>query len=409
MRVSFRLMCFLVYICFIGKAHSQFESAEITKKMENLLSTMNLPGVGLVMTNKDSILYQKGFGFADLASKAPFEPTSLQNIGSTSKTFIGVALMKLVDQGKIGLDDPINSYLPFRVFNPHFPDQAITMRHLATHTAGIKDLSSVYDLKSYFIDRDTQKTPISKKGFSLEEKIFLAKTVKNKRQSLHDYLQSVLEEGGEFYGKRNFYKHAPGTEYEYTNIGATLAAYIVEVASGMPYSEFTKQEIFTPLQMNATGWFYKDVEMRNFVTRYTGKKHIAIPFYELTTYPDGGLKSSIADMTLYLQEMLRGFFDQGSLLTRESYAVLFENQLNVPSRERSGIFWDVFGSEGEGDVGHSGSDPGIMTFMYFKPETKIGKILFVNTGHYNEDVIRVWQEFIALEHLFVKGNPKKAN
>ncbi len=401
MKTVMIVMFVLANLCLMGTGQAQSKNDEISQKMEELLSTMKLPGVGMVMVHKDSVLYQKGFGYADLSSKKPFKTTTVQNIGSTSKTFIGVALMKLVDQGKIDLDDAINTYLPFRVFNPSFPNEPITIRHLATHTSGIRDTPSVYDLKSYYIDTNFQKTPISKKGLSFEEKIFLSKTVKNRPQSLSDYLQSVLEENGALFSKRNFYRSAPGAAYEYTNIGAALAAYIVEVVSEKPYAEFTRDEILIPLKMTATGWFYKDVEMEDFATRYTGKNHIAVPFYELTTYPDGGLKSSVADMALYLQEMIRGFYGEGSLLSKESYSVLFKNQLQVPSKERSGIFWDVFGSEGEGDIGHAGSDPGIETFMYFKPETKIGKILFVNTGHYKEDIIQVWQEFIAMEQLFL--------
>ncbi len=401
MKKAMILMFVLTNLCFMGSGLAQSTSDEISQKMEGLLGTMKLPGAGMVMVHKDSVLYQKGFGYADISTKTPYTSTTLQNIGSTSKTLIGVALMKLVDQGKIGLDDAINKHLPFCVANPYFPNEPITIRHLATHTSGIRDTPSVYDLKSYYIDNAFQKEPISKKGLSFEEKIFLSKTMKNKPLSLASYLQSLLDEHGALYGKRTFYRNAPGAEYEYTNIGAALAGYIIEKVSGKSYAEFTTEEILTPLQMKASGWFYDDLEMDNFATRYTGKDHIAVPFYELTTYPDGGLKSSVADMALYLQEMIRGFYGEGSLLSKESYAVLFKNQLQVPSKERSGIFWDVFGSEGEGDIGHAGSDPGIETFMYFKPETKIGKILFVNTGHYKEDIIQVWQEFIAMEQLFL--------
>ncbi len=380
---------------------AQNNKLKVTKEMEDLLAKSNIPGIGVAMVSVDSILYKQGFGFANLTLKQPYTSNTIQNIGSTSKTVIGVALMKLVDSGKIELDDAINNYLPFNVSNPYFPEELITIRHLATHTSGIKDRVTTYDLKSYYIDWDWQKTPINTKGLPLDKKVYLKKVAKNQKQSLANYLKSVLKKEGKLYSKKNFYNNKPGTIYEYSNIGAALAAYIIEIVAKISYADFTIQEIFSPLKMEATGWFYKDVEMNHFSKRYLGKNATPVPFYELITYPDGGLKSSLADMALYLQEMMRGYTGTGSLLSKASYKELFKNQLNTTiTGKRSGIFWDIFGLEGEGEIGHTGVDPGIQTFMYFKPTTQIGKLLFINTEHYREQSIHIWEEFIEKEQLF---------
>ena len=74
----------------------------------------------------------------------PFTPNTIMNVGSIAKPFTGVAMMRAVQEGKLSLDEDINTYLPFRVVNPHRPDEMITLRHLATHTSGITDRWEVY-------------------------------------------------------------------------------------------------------------------------------------------------------------------------------------------------------------------------------------------------------------------------
>lgn len=392
----------VLVISLTNVTNAQHVEETISKKMALAFQKSGLPGISMVMLNKDSILYQKSFGFSDVVSKKPYKKSTIQNIGSISKTLIGVSLMKLVDQGKLNLDDPINKYLPFKVEHPNFPKTPITLLHLATHSSGIKDTPNNYDFKSYYIDSNLQRTEVSTKGFSMEEKIFLKKTIKNKRIHLGKYLQKVLDAQGAWYSSKSFYNFKPGSIYEYSNIGAALAAYIVEIVAEMPYEEFTKQEVIEPLRMESTGWFYNDVDMTRFATRYMGKKNAIAPFYELSSYPDGGLKTSSTDLGLFLSEMLKGYAGEGNLLSTTSFEVLFKNHLSVPDNERNGVFWDVFGESGIGDIGHSGIDPGVYCFMYFNPITSIGKILMTNaTGANNEqNTIAVWEEFIKMETLF---------
>lgn len=373
--------------------------------MSQAFEASKLPGLTLVMVDKDSTLYEKSFGYSDLTSNKLFTNNTIQNIGSISKTLIGVSLMKLVSQGRLKLNDPINKYLPFEVNHPIFSKTPITILHLATHSSGIKDTPANYDFKSYYLDAEMQKQEVLTKGFSMEEKIFLKKIKNNKRLPLGIYLQKVLDTKGEWYSHKNFYDFKPGKVYEYSNVGATLAAYIVEIVSEISYEEFTKQAIFEPLKMASTGWFYKDVDMTRFATRYVGKKNAMAPFYELSSYPDGGLKTTSTDLGLFFREMLKGYAGESNILSKASFEVLFKNHLLVPDGERNGIFWDVFGESGVGDIGHSGIDPGVYCFMYFNPTSGIGKILMTNaTGDKNEqNTIAVWEQFIRMETLFLKN------
>jgi CubicO group peptidase (beta-lactamase class C family) len=101
-------------------------------------------GLGAAIIVDKKVAWMKGYGFADRERAVPYTPDMVMNIGSISKTFTGVALMSAVEDGKFSLDEDINSYLPFKVVNPHYSDEKITLRRLATHTSGITDRWSVY-------------------------------------------------------------------------------------------------------------------------------------------------------------------------------------------------------------------------------------------------------------------------
>src|SRR5262249_4279053 len=79
-------------------------------------------GFAVTIVSQNEVLFQKGYGLSDIERKVPYEPQSLQNVASVSKTLIGISLMQLVEQGKIKLDDDINTYLPYKVINPYFPE-----------------------------------------------------------------------------------------------------------------------------------------------------------------------------------------------------------------------------------------------------------------------------------------------
>ena len=107
---------------------------ELDRKLSEIAGRGHLPGFGVSIVTSGGVLFQKGYGYADIETKIPYTKETLQNIGSISKTFIGISLMQLVEENRIRLEDDINRYLPFKVVNPHFPTEPILIRHLArTH------------------------------------------------------------------------------------------------------------------------------------------------------------------------------------------------------------------------------------------------------------------------------------
>ncbi len=198
-----------------------------------------------------------------------------------------------------------------------------------------------------------------------------------------DFLRKVLSKGGEWYMQEGFLKNKPGEIFQYSNVGATLAAVVLEKATGEPFDRFTTKYILKPLAMSSSGWSFENIDISMHTKLYLNTK-TEIPFYSLITYPDGGLLTSVNDLSKYLKELIKGYSGEGTLINKKSYKELFTKQLNAENfpgydeedEYNEGIFMSFTSS---GLIGHSGGDPGVSTFMFFNPNTKVGRILLVNT------------------------------
>lgn len=368
---------FLILCClFLQFGYSQNQNPELTKTLQSIYKKSGFPGFAVAVLNENGIVYENAFGFADLKNKLPYTTNSVQNIGSVSKTFIGVALVKAVEMGYFDLDADVNSVLPFNVSNPDFPNETITIRQLATHTSSITDNENVYP-KTFYPNEysDAKSTPY---------KDFIAHfTIPDRTDlELSTFLKSYLSQDGKLFNKANFASEKPGTTYHYSNIASALAAYIIEIKANMPFDQFCKKYIFEPLQMDQTSWKLTDSIVKNHVRIYNRKKQY-YPLYSEITYPDGSLKTSVSDLSKYLVEMINGFKGTGKILSSASFTTLFKKQFPDdqlptgfdPKEPNSGIFWRI---KSNGQIGHTGSDLGVTTFMFFDPKTKTGKIFLTN-------------------------------
>lgn len=339
-------------------ASAQSSSDVLTAKLSQQFAVSSFPGFCVSVVRNDTIVYQHGFGYADVQSKAPYTTKTIQPVGSVSKTVIGIALMKAVELGYFSLDTPVNNVLPFKVYNPSFPNSPLTIRQLATHTSGIVDREEVYD-QTYLFGRSRPNI------------------------SLSTFLSSYLTKKGKFYSPQNFAPGRPGTSFHYSNIGATLAAYLIEVKAKMPFAVFAGKYVLQPLQMNDSGWFNHVQDTRRKATLYNPQR-VPYPVYTSVTYPDGSLRSSCFDLSRYLIEIIKGYHGTSTLLlNRSSFQQMLSPQFtpqNAPSnlskREpNQGLFF-VF--RRDGSIGHTGSDYGVSAFLFFNPKTNIGKIFLTN-------------------------------
>ena len=336
----------------------------MNRAIEAHMAEARIVGVGAAILVDKRVVWTQGYGFADREHGRAFTPDTAMNVGSISKTITGVALMRAVQDGTLSLDQDINRWLPFKVVNPHFPTQPITLRHLATHTSGIVDRESAY-AGVYHFGRDSP-------------------------QALGDFLARYFAPDGKDYSKENFLDARPGTHREYSNIAAALAGYVVEIAVGERLDDYTRRIIFDPLKMANTGWFLTDIEPDDQSTLYIAQGlPVPIQPYTMTTYPDGGLRTSVADLSRLFAALLdQGAYQGIRILDQASAAEMLRFQYDASNKPgnvnlsgedsvNSGIFWatkyDVT------RIGHNGADPGMVAMMLSNLSKDIGVIVFFNT------------------------------
>lgn len=371
-------------------------SIKLTQELEKIYAREYINGFSVAIVNQDGVLYEKGFGYSNIKANKKYTNNTIQNIASISKTFIGIALLKAQELGKLNLEDPINKYLPFDVSNPHFPNEQITIRQLATHTSSIKDPSR-YEKNGYILkEAENKEAKVNRNFRSPSEKMVL-----------DEFLKNILSEDGKWYKKNNFLKIKPGAIFEYSNVAAGLAALIIEKATNQSFNKFTNEYILKPLEMFDTGWSFTEVDFSKHSKLYLNNE-TELAFYQLANYPDGGLITSSTDLGKYLTELIAGYSSNGKILTNESYKKLFKPYLtdkNFKERNES-VYNDEYnmgvfmGISAKGQIGHTGGDPGVATHMFFNSETKIGKLLIVNTDLKKEGIkefIDIWKKLEEYE------------
>lgn len=378
--------------CTHAYTYAADERPALDARLSALQQQSSLPGFAVAVVSNKGVLYQHGFGLADLQAKRPYTHETLQNVGSVSKTVVGVAIVKAIELGYFGLDTEINSILPFKVQHP-YAGGPITVRHLVTHTSSIVDDDETYDHSYYLLPDADRSGPLYqqfRRDFTLPGREDLG---------LGSFLKAYLATGGRHYRKTNYAKAAPGAAYHYSNIGAALAAYLVEVKSGQSFDAFTRRHIFEPLQMRATSWRADPALAKRQAQAYN-RRHQAYPRYALITYPDGGLTTSAADLARFLAAMVQGYKGGENVLSKAGFTLLFDPQFapdalpaGSPAGEpNSGVFWRI---RRNGQVGHTGSDPGITAFMFIDPASGTGRILMTNTefsGRGEEDDPKLVQQ-----------------
>ncbi|HEY4325702.1 MAG TPA: serine hydrolase domain-containing protein [Mucilaginibacter sp.] len=366
------LLCVYAQVAF-GQA--RFD--RLTSSLQQIVKKDSLPGMSVILVNANHSIYERNFGYADVSKKISYTSQTIQNIGSVSKTFIAIALMKAIELGYFNLETDINTILPFKVINPNYPTAVITIRELSNHTSSILDNPAIFPDTYKF---DEGFAPYDTAAYKLLQSLGYHQKVSD--TSLKTFLYNYLSADGKYYNTNNFSSSAPGSSSHYSNIASALAAYLIEVKSGITYAEFTEKYILKPLKMNNSGWFLSAQKATEYAKPYYDLI-ASFPFYQCITYPDGGLRTSTADLSKYLMALINGYNGDQSLLSTPSYQAMFTPQFskdNPPkgislAYRNKGIFWNLYNN---GTIGHDGDDPGVSTFLFFNPKTGLGGVFLCN-------------------------------
>jgi CubicO group peptidase (beta-lactamase class C family) len=333
--------------------------ALIAEKMDEA----DLVGLAAAIIVDGDVVWTQGYGYADRANGVRYTPDTVQNVGSISKSVLGVSMMQAVEDGVLALDADVDGYLPFAVANPHDPDGTITLRQLATHTSGIRDRWEVY--RASYRYGDAVPEP------------------------MESFLRGYLLPGGKDWSPDNFVAAPGGTQREYSNIGAGLAGLVVERAVGEPLEDYAAKRIFAPLGMTRTTWRRDEVPPGRHSVLYVSQGGLTspIPLYDDTTWPDGGLRTSVADLSKFFVALLAGGELDGVRILQPASAAemqrLHYTAANKPANVEldevnAGLFWQTKFDVTR--VGHGGSDPGVRAEMLASIDRRFGVVLVLNTS-----------------------------
>ena len=300
-----RINLALLFVTFFGMQQVLFSQSLRDSLINDLLefaSAQEFVGFAVGIVDENNLIFSQGFGYADEKNKTPYTIHTQQPIASISKTLIGVSLMKAQELGKLDLDDDINTYLPFQIINPYFPEEKISIRQLANHTSTLKEPKY---LASYIFEKEIPPLHDKLKNGKIRRQAKSDVKERNKkatkevdRISIIEFIKERFHPTGKYYKKKNFVKAIPGDEYFYTNEGAALAAYIIEQATGTNFVDFTNEYILKPLNMENSSWDHKKLFEAQNENRskhyYFGQE---IPRFEDITYPDGEFVTSVADFS----------------------------------------------------------------------------------------------------------------
>ncbi len=324
------------------------------------MSQTKIPGLSLAIVKDGKVVYSRSYGFKDVERGLAPTTKTIYGIGSVTKSFTALAILKLVENGKLSLDDEVSKYVPIKLEALGKP---IKVHHLLTHSSGIPALAYAEAFIRGSLGLDTRWLPVS--------------TPEDVIAFMSDYGSWVHSE--------------PGTRYFYLNEGYVLLGYIVSRISGTSYEDFVRTNILKPLGMERT--YFEESEVSR-------DSDVAVPYiidrdgrYIRSRFPygikaDGGLLSNCEDMAKYILMLInRGSYNEVEVVSRYSIELMERKYIRIPS----GLFKDdsygyglTITDEflGRKLVRHSGSVLVYTAFMGYIPSDKVGVVVLANASGY---------------------------
>jgi len=351
------------YIFYIEKLTAAVETIE--EKIDQLFipwDKKDSPGAAIAVVKDGKVIYKKGYGLANLEYDIPITPKTVFHMASVSKQFTAFSIAALAQEGKISLNDDIRKYLP------EVPDfgKTITINHLVHHTSGLRDQWSLLMLAGWRLDDVITKDQILKMVSRQKELNF-----------------------------------NPGDEYLYCNTGYTLMAEIVARVSGKSFPQWTKENVFDPLDMKHT-LFYDDHE-----------KIVPNRAYSYHTDDSSGYKKSVLS---YANVGATSLFTTAEDLSK--WAINFDqhvigNPALFAQMEERGILNNgdtiayAFGQgvgkyKGLKIISHSGGDAGYRTYLGRFPDQKFSVMVLSNLGSFDPSGMAMNIAELYLADLFVE-------
>ncbi len=310
------------------------------------MQAARIPGLALGVVQGDHIAYVRGYGVAGPNGR-PVTPQTEFILGSTSKSFTALAVMQLVETGKIDLDARVTRYLSWFGTDDAAQSALITVRQLLHHTSGL----STYDGRQGLVDDDQS-------AIALENGV---------RALFNTQLQQP-----------------PGRRYEYSNENYNTLGLIVAAVSGTSYEEYVRSAIFSRLQMTHSAAALSDPAAADVAS---GSRYWLLwplgfdaPYPRRMT-PSGFLISSAEDLTHYLAAQLDGgTYEHSQVLSRQGIDTLHAPVASMGPSSSYGMGWVVTRAPGSTRIWHDGDVSNFYSHLLLLPEQRLGIVVLMNVG-----------------------------
>jgi CubicO group peptidase (beta-lactamase class C family) len=323
-----------------AKELESFLDKFFAEKMEKL----HIPGLVFVMVKDGEILFSKGYGYADLEKKKPVIPEkTLFRIGSVSKLFTATAIMQLYERGMLKLEDDVNKHLKLFQLEANYPEP-VTIANLLTHTGGFDER-----LIGAGAQRESEIVPLGQ---------YLA----------HRMPPRVLP---------------PGDVISYSNHGLSLAGYLVEEISTVPFAQYIEENIFKPLGMEHSSFYLPDHLTSALAVGYSynDERYQPLPYAYINIAPAGSMNSTAADMAHFMIAHLQNGLYGDNRILHEKTAQEMHQQHFTHHPWLAGWclgFYEYF-KNGQRAILHDGDLPGFAARLFLLPEHHLGFYMSHNT------------------------------
>ena len=353
MRRTFSILIMLaVPLCCSGAVTDDpdVQGAErlFTSWIRGQLSYRNLPGLSVGVVSDQQLVWAQGFGFADVEKKIPMTPATRFRMASHSKLFTATAIMQLRDAGKVHLDDPVSSYLPWFQIGAASPDDPpITIEELLTHSAGLPREAGPHWSELSFPDA----------------------------------------QGVQQFVKTHQAAFSPEVRWKYSNLGFTIAGMVVEAISGETWAAYVQNHIFNPLGMTASS-VDRDVDglATGYGIRMPDGTRARMPFVDARAMAAAtGITSNVEDMAKFVSLQFRQGKVGGSQILSTGALRQMHRVRVVENNWQTGnaIGFAVLRDGEKVYVGHGGSYFGYKTQTYMQIGPKVGVIVLTNADDSN--------------------------
>lgn len=314
------------------------------------MQELRIPGLALGIVQGDQIVHLKGFGVADPSGRA-VTPQTPFILNSISKSFAALAVMQLVEAGKIELDAPVQRYLPWFQVADKMASTQITVRHLLNQTCGLPESASYADLA----------TP-ARKADTLEQRVRRLSTTQLNRPV--------------------------GATFAYTDANYDVLGLLVQMVVGQPYTTVVQQQILTPLAMPHSMTTRPDALPTDLATGYRSWFGFPVPYqqwYAHALLPSGDLISTAEEMTHYLIAQLNeGCYNDTAILSPQGIATLQQPAVREGESEKFyGMGWEVRPMNDLTVVRHDGTSANYYADVVLDPTKGWGVVVLLNLNSFN--------------------------